>query len=118
MAAEEELARVAGPRLSSQLGMLTGLGALGHTALAAMVGATAATPPLAVALAVTDGLVALWDALEEYLEYRRQRAAADAVLDPSRSLANEPSLLGAMFTNALAVVGAIPATGPARAVAP
>jgi hypothetical protein len=83
-----------------------------------MVGASAATPPLAVALAVTDGLVALWDALEEYLEYRRQRAAADAVLDPSRSLANEPSLLGAMFTIALDVVGAIPATGPARAVAP
>jgi hypothetical protein len=115
-AAEQELAEEAGPRVSSQVGMFTGLAVMGWTAAAALVGASALAPPIGVALLIVDAVVNIIDAVQEYLAYRRQQAAADAVLDPSRSLAEPPSLLAAVLTIGLNLLSAVPGPVPGRAV--
>jgi hypothetical protein len=119
MAAEEELVRVAGPRLSSQLGLLTGLASMGTGALALMFGTAAVSPPLLMAVLVADAVLALYDAFEDVIEYLRQADAAAAVLNPSRSLASEPNLFATVLSVALNLLSLLPGPAPrAGAVAP
>jgi hypothetical protein len=103
MAAEEQLNSVAGPRLSAQLGIFSGFAVMGESALSALVGVGVLAPPLVLALAVADVLINLYDVVQDFLEYLRQSDAFAACLDPSLSLAAEPSL----FLIAVTIIGNI-----------
>ena len=101
-ACEDQMEEMNGSRLFSLLSMGTGLASMGAAALA---GAMLIAPPVAVAIAAADAMVNTVDAVQEYSAYRTQRDAFDACLDPSRSLAVEPSALGAFFTIAMDMLG-------------
>lgn len=115
-AADEKVGETSGAmRWSSQLALASGLGSLGVVGLASLVGAGAAAPPLIVAVIVVDGAINLYDLLEEYWEYRRQQDAFNATLDPTLSLASEPSLFWLAFTAGLTAVSLIPGGGSSKA---
>lgn len=108
-AAEERLVDEQGPRLAAELGLVSGLSA-GAASIAG------AHPYVLLALGVTDVTLNVIDAAQEYAEYRRLKAGADAVLDPSRALGAEPGLLGTVFTIAMDAASVAGVPGDVRRV--
>jgi hypothetical protein len=109
MAAEERLAQEGEPRTAQDLSLLVSGASLGVVAVGLAAGVSLITGPVGVALIVADAVISLIDALQEYLAYRQQLAAFNAVLNPSLALANEPDWLSAAFTIALDLAALLPA---------
>lgn len=61
-------------------------------------GAAAAAPPVLTVLVVTIAVLSLVDLANEFQINRTREAAANAVLDPSRSAAEEPGMFGLIIS--------------------
>jgi hypothetical protein len=111
-AAEIRIGEEVGMRTASAIGLLTGLSLMGTAGLAAIAGTAAIAPPLVVAITIVDMLVNLIDAWQEYLDYQLHKQAFEASLDPSRSLAAEPSFLWAAFVVSMNILSILPGPTP------
>lgn len=67
-------------------------------------GAAAAAPPVLTVLAVTIAVLSVVDLTNEFQINRAREAAANAVLDPSRSAAEEPGMFGLMIAVAFSLL--------------
>lgn len=111
-AAEIRMSEETQMRAASAVGLITGLSLMGTAGLAAVAGTAAAAPPLVVAITIVDVLVNLIDAWQEYADYQLHKDAFAASLDPSRSLAAEPSFLWAAFVISMDLLSVLPGPAP------
>jgi hypothetical protein len=111
-AAEARMGEEAGMRAASAIGLITGLSLMGTAGLAAVAGTAVVAPPLVVAITIVDVLVNLFDAWQEYADYQLHKNAFAASLDPSRSLAAEPSFLWAAFVISMDLLSVLPGPAP------
>ncbi len=101
------LAEEKGPSTAVNVLMINGLVQLGVAGFAFLAGAAVA-PPVAFAIFLADLVASLADAYEEYQSYRLQDNAYQAVLDPGKSIATDPSLLAMLFTVGLDLLSVLP----------
>lgn len=107
-AADLRLEAETGLRLMQTLSIFSGLATLGLVGAAAALGSAAIAPPVALLLIAADIVFNLVNAVQEFTAFRLQSAAFNACLDPSLSLAAEPSLVATVVEISMSLLSVAP----------